>query len=110
MKVDRIDFIRLGDGWRVTKLHNDGARWIVIESVVHGTYGEGAFDVQGALAWLRERGWAVREWPGGARAWRGGKPIPIRTREQIITLRRAWERYGAPEGVALVNVDLAYDL
>lgn len=32
---------------------------------------------------LKEEGYAVRSWPGGARAWKGGKPWPIRNGAQI---------------------------
>jgi hypothetical protein len=40
------------------------------------------------IAWFKERGWVVREWPGGARAFRKGAVFPVRTRGMILEMRR----------------------
>ncbi len=110
MNPTRIDFLKIQDGWQVTKFAERDGHWVALDSRLNPPLrGQDHFDVDQALAWLEEHGWTVRRWPGGARAWLG-KPRVIRTREQIIRLRRQYERFGAPAGVSLVNVDMAYDL
>ena len=52
-------------------------------------------------------GWRVRRWPGGARGWLG-KPMPVRTREQIKRKREELTRH-RPPGVEIHALDLAYE-
>lgn len=60
--------------------------------------------------WLTARGWIIRRWPGGMRAWRH-KIMPIRTKAQIIRKRDelSMKRSLFPE-LQLHALDLAYDL
>lgn len=68
------------------------------------------FDLETALTILTARGWTVRRWKTGARAWRGA-PEPVRDRAGIGKLRRraetgllARDPYAPP-----VNADFAFD-
>ena len=56
---------------------------------------------------LEAKGWTVRCWHGGARAWKD-KIRPIRTRAQIIRKRESFTRYPRP-GIQLCCVDFAFD-
>ena len=58
---------------------------------------------------LEAKGWTVRRWHGGARAWKD-KIRPIRTRAQIIAKREMFTR--SPKlhpGIQLCCVDFAFD-
>lgn len=65
------------------------------------------------VAWFKQRGWTVREWPGGARAFRG-QPMPVRTKGEILRLRRRIDLDAMlkrlPPGVQAHALDLAVDL
>lgn len=67
------------------------------------------------VAWFKERGWIVREWPGGARAFLG-RQMPVRTRQDIIRLRSEmsrglyFTRGVRPDNLQLNALDLAVDL
>jgi hypothetical protein len=111
---DRIDFTQLPDGRVVVqKLRRDTRtnparpRDIPLESEVKPE----DFDLAGALAWCQGHGYTVREWTGGARAWKG-EPWVIRTRAQIARKRQQIEaevRRGGGGGRSLLSLDLAYD-
>jgi hypothetical protein len=62
-----------------------------------------------AIAWCKEHGWTVREFPGGARAWKG-EVKPVRDASTIRMLRRqvmeTLRREGADQRLFF---DLAYD-
>lgn len=64
---------------------------------------------------LEEEGYAVRQWPGGARAWKGGKPWRIRKGRQIQKKRKEIET-DARQGRLFdpdynyLSLDLAYCL
>jgi hypothetical protein len=77
------------------------------------------FDLDTTLAQLEQSGWTVRKWGAspagvtGARAWRG-QPQPVRTREQIIAMRRRQsarllESQGQPEPAFTTFIDYAYE-
>ena len=67
------------------------------------------------LPWLTSHGYSVRTWPGGARAWLG-KPRPIRTRAQIVQLRRQLQSQADAEGnhprfgTSVNSLELALDV
>ena len=73
------------------------------------------YDVDAFLARLRDRGWSVRTWGNGARAWLG-EPWPIRSTNEIIRLRNrlddeAWRNQGIhPVYGDARSLDLAFDL
>jgi hypothetical protein len=79
---------------------------------------EQPFDLEATLARLEQAGWAVRQWRAGeagvsARAWRG-EPQPVRTREQIVAMRRRQvarliESHGKPEPQFTTFIDYAYE-
>ena len=69
------------------------------------------FDLDEALARLEAAGWTVHRWQGGARAWKG-PALPVRTREQIRSMRRRFtaeliRTAGHPHLTTFA--DLAYD-
>jgi len=114
MHPDRIDFTRIQASGKVivTKFQRrDETADVPMEGEVKPI----DFDLDGALAWCAENGYTVRQWPGGARAWRG-KPWPIRSRSQIIRRRRDVERHvryriatGKASDENLLSLDFAYD-
>ena len=67
------------------------------------------------IEWFEKHGWTVRTWPGGARAWLG-RPLPIRSKLEIIRLRTDLERQVRinqgkhPRGFDILALDLALDL
>lgn len=76
------------------------------------------FDLETTLAQLEMTGWTVRRWRASdagvsARAWRG-PASPVRTREQIIALRRRQsarlaESHGQVEPQHTTFIDYAYE-
>lgn len=71
------------------------------------------FDLDITLARLAASGWTVRRWTTGARAWRG-PATPVRTREEILRLRRRQSRrlaesHGQPEPEFTTFIDYAYE-
>ncbi len=79
---------------------------------------ERPFDLETTLSRLEQSDWTVRRWGAGsagvsARAWRG-EPQPVRTREQIIAMRRRQsarliESHGKPEPQFTTFIDYAYE-
>ena len=61
-----------------------------------------------ATAWLRENDWTVREWPNGARGWKGPM-LPVRSHGQILRHRDRLRNYPDP-AIQAHAIDLAYDL
>ena len=102
-ETGRIDLFQLDDGVQVMKWPLD---W------VPGTQPEISYKhKQITLAWavkqLQLKGWTVRTWHKGARAWNG--PLrPIRTKGQIIRKREQFTRHPRP-GIQLCTVDFAFD-
>jgi len=83
---------------------------VEINPPIQAATGPQAFDLATALAILAARGWTVRRWRTGARAWRGA-PEPVRDRAGIHKLRRraeagllARDPYAPP-----VSADFAFD-
>jgi len=112
---DRIDFSQMGDGHIIVqKLRRDAEteparpRDIPVSTEVKSP----DFALANALAWCRGNGYAVRQWPGGARAWKGS-PWVIRTRAQIRRKRQQVEtqisRTGGSKSSSLLSLDFAYD-
>ena len=56
---------------------------------------------------LEAKGWTIRRWHQGARAWKGDI-CPIRTRGQILRKREQLTRHPRP-GLQLCTIDLAFD-
>lgn len=105
---DRIDFTVLSDGGVIiTKMRRDTSNLQYPRAIPlpdgSSTKTPG-FDLEGALTWCEDHGYVVRRWPGGARAWKGSKPWPIRTGYGIFKARQRAEREG--KGFSL---DFAYD-
>lgn len=103
--IDRVDIVKDKAGYVVTKYRRCevvGDTYTYAIAAPTYTVPEGEFDYEGALEWLREHGYTVREWPGiseygipaGARAWRGA-PTVIRDRQRIIAMRRRLEQAAA---------------
>jgi hypothetical protein len=109
-KPTRIDFIlATKDGKQyviVNKLAEMGERAIVLSHEEKSP----EFKLQDALAWCKANGWAVREWPTGARAWAGGMARPVRTAAQIKRMRQKISDYIDPSLIHAEGFDLAYDL
>ena len=112
---DRIDFIQMGNGRVIVqKLRRDAEteparpRDIPLSTEVKSP----DFALADALTWCRGNGYAVRQWPGGARAWRG-TPWVIRTRAQIHRKRQQIEaqinRTGGSRSGSSLSLDFAYD-
>ena len=86
---DRIDFTTLADGRVIIlKLRRDmttptAPRDIPTANDIKMV----GFDLDAALDWCQDNGYAIRRWPGGARAWRAPTPWIIRTRNLIQRMR-----------------------
>ena len=79
----RVDIILEGDAWVMRKFpYGWSAKTPVIE-----TKRFNQVQADAAIQWLREKRWTVLEWPGGFRAFKG-KPMPVRDRFAIMSLRR----------------------
>lgn len=105
-EITRMDFVILDGSVIVNKL---GAgfygKLVVLKSET-----KAGFDLETALAWCRSKGWIVRRWPGGARAWKY-KLEPVRGHYEILKLRDELRINPRPELEGQgVNLDLAYDL
>jgi hypothetical protein len=112
---DRIDFTQMGDGRIVVqKLRRDAEteparpRDIPLST----EFKPAGFALADALAWCQGNGYAVRQWPGGARAWKGSSPWVIRTRAQIRRKRQRIEAqicHTDGSKSSLLSLDFAYD-
>ncbi len=61
------------------------------------------------ILWCQEHNWVVREWPGGARAWKYALE-PVRSASEIRSMRRQVEDLAHRYGEAKLHFfDLAYD-
>lgn len=112
---DRIDFMALPQGKVVvTKMRRDKSvparpRDVVTETELKPP----DFDLAAALAWCIAHGYTIREWTGGARAWRG-EPWVIRTRSQIARRRQQAKRQARQQSRAgrptsLLSLDFAFE-
>jgi hypothetical protein len=108
--VARIDFHQVAGGWIVARFHRltsrSGCAYI---PTCRETRPD--FDIDAALSWCREHGWAVREWPGGARAWKSTIE-PVRSASQAERMRKDGLLLVPAEWVELgySNIDIKYDL
>jgi len=105
---DRIDFAVATSGIIVTKFWLVGGRNVAPDGAETKPAG---FDLDDALAWCEENGYTVRRWKDGARAWKGDKPQPIRTRSQIRHRRARAERRALRGGAggSRLSLDFALD-
>lgn len=110
-KPDRIDFLTLPQGRIVvTKMRRDVSVPAVPRDVVTGTEVKSPdFDLTEALTWCTTHGYSIRQWDGGARAWKG-EPWVIRTRSQVTRRRRQAERQArAGRTTNLLSLDFAFE-
>jgi hypothetical protein len=71
--IDRVDLREVPTGVLVQSFEI-GWRTTNTASESHLNYSTPLADM---VAWFKDRGWTVLEWPGGARAFRG-QPRPVR--------------------------------
>jgi hypothetical protein len=105
---ERIDFAVVTSGVIVTKFWLVGGRNVAPNGAETKPAG---FDLDDALAWCEENDYTVRRWKSGARAWKGDKPQPIRTRSQIWRRRTRAERWAlrGDAGGSTLGLDFALD-
>jgi hypothetical protein len=85
-EITRIDILIVAGKWTVRKFPYG---WTAKTRPI--TEKELSEDqAQIAIAWCKEHGWAVREFPGGARAWKG-EVKPVRDTATITRVRRQIE-------------------
>lgn len=83
-KVTRIDFLQDHKGGWVCKKYPQG--WTASTPPI-STKPMTAEQVAEAIQWCKDHKWIVREFPGGARAWRD-KLQPVRDRAAILAMSR----------------------
>jgi hypothetical protein len=79
----RIDFLKEGDNWLCKKY---AAGWTASTPPIE-TKQMTEQQIAEAIQWCKDRNWIVREFPGGARAWKG-KLLPVRDRAAILSMAR----------------------
>ncbi len=107
-KPTRIDFENLGNGWMCRKYPNGWTTMTPASEIKPMTDEQAA----AAIKWCKDNGWTVREFPGGARAFKG-EVKPVRDAGAILRMRRAIQN----NSHAITNgeidprtrYDLAYD-
>ena len=82
-QVARIDFTTLSDGRVIVQKLRCDANGRILRAIPITHEVKADFDLDKALDWCTSNGFAVRRWNGGARAWWGDKPTPVRTVGQI---------------------------
>ncbi len=105
--ITRVDFIHLPDGWHYRKFPYG---WTAKTRPLSDEIKTQA-EVDEILEWCEAKGWTVRRWPDGARAFKG-EPRPIRDRAAILSLRRraSTELYSFHQtGTGKVFYDFAFD-
>lgn len=81
--ITRVDILNDGNAWNMRKYcYGWSAKTPPIESKVVD-----AKQLEAALEWFHLKEWAVLEWDGGYRAFKGD-PMPVRDRAAIQALRR----------------------
>ena len=106
INIIEFEFTALLDGsgawWTLRRKHdtrNPGGRprMFIIEAIKF----PGDLDLNSIMEHFESGGWVVRSWPGGCRMWLGdGAPWPIRTKGQILRLRRLREEKASRDGLA----------
>jgi len=103
-EITRIDFIKLVDGWKVSKYPygwTASTRPIEVKIYEH----DNEFYIETALKWCTDHGWTIRQWnerlgvPAGYRAFRD-RPQPVRDARMIVFMRNKMPN---------VQLDFAYD-
>jgi hypothetical protein len=100
-EITRIDFIKDG-AWTVKKFCYG---WTARTEPLSAEIKDDKFDFEKSLAYLQSKGWVTVRWDGGARAWKYRK-APIRTKEEILELRRRSNESQSTDGRRAY--DLAY--
>jgi len=108
---DRVDLVIHSQGVTVTRFwHQDGRD---VPSPDGAELKPVDFPLADAIAWLKANGYTVRQWPNGARAFRG-QPWPIRNTAGILRRRAEVEALAQagrlPSSFAWSALDFAYDL
>jgi hypothetical protein len=106
-QITRIDFERKAGDQIVVKKFPYGwtAKTRPLQTTTCNLQAFGGDPVQ----WCKDHGWTVREWPGGARAFRG-KELPVRDGSTIAHLRRQVQKHIASGQIDSRRAfDLAYD-
>jgi len=103
-QITRIDLVDTAHGpakrcWRAGWMPGDKPRPSDVAALSDG------WTVESAAADLEAKGWTVRRWPNGARAWRI-KPRPVRTGEYANRFR---DRLLANPPTALADKITSYD-
>jgi hypothetical protein len=103
----RIDFILSTNGWHIRKYpYGWTAKTQPIEDKL-----QPESVVQSAIAWCKQQGWVMREWPNGARAFKD-KERPVRDASTILSMRRTIEAQYARGDLSSGNMkfyDFAFD-
>ena len=101
--TDRVDIVKVNDGFRVIQFQKGLGMAVQMDTVTEDR-------AQNLVSVLESRGWVVRRWVGGSRAFKGGL-YPIRTASQILRLRDQLRSFPRPElAETIYSLDLAYDL
>jgi len=108
---DRVDLFITSKGVTVTRFwHQDGRD---VPSPDGAELKPVDFPLADAIAWLKFNGYTVRQWPNGARAFKG-QPWPIRNTAGILRRRAEVEALAQagqlPSGFTWSALDFAYDL
>jgi hypothetical protein len=81
-KIVRVDFVKLGDALHIQKYpYGWTANTRPIEDKVVSLA-----ERESAISWCESRGWTVRRWPDGARAFKG-PAMPVRDARTIRSMR-----------------------
>lgn len=106
-KITRIDFLKLGEEYRVQKWPygwEPKTRPLEEKTLTQEAWEQ-------AILGCESNGWTVRRWPGGARAFLG-QPQPVRDRAAIMAIRRRAEEdlsLRHETGTNKVFFDFAFD-
>jgi hypothetical protein len=82
-EITRIDIMQVSDKWIVKKYPYGwtGKTRPLSEKQLPDA------EAEAAVQWCKKNGWTVREFPGGARAWKG-EVKPVRDASTIMKMRR----------------------
>jgi len=105
-EVTRVDFVKRADGWHILKYCYGWTATTRPVSDVLKTENE----INAAIAWCENKGWIIRKWSGGARAWKD-KLHPVRNANGIRAMRRQaqTELQRGAVGTNKIFYDFAFD-
>jgi hypothetical protein len=104
-EITRVDILQVAGKWSVRKYPYGWTAKTRPISQREMTDAEAAT----AIAWCKQHGWTVREFPGGARAWKG-EVKPVRDASTIKMLRRQIEaNFRRNEVDVRARFDMAFD-